>query len=143
MDRVEHVFILIEIEDWFCLLVVFHEAMADRVDVIVGATACLATFEHTFYEYVFRHFKAEDAAEVEIVFFEEIVEYLGLFHSARETVEEESVGVGVVDDEFLYYLSYYLIGGEATVVDDVFHLQSYLRACCYLSAKHLSCRDVS
>ena len=115
---------LVEVRHGVRLLVVFLKAVLDALQVVVGATAGLAAFEHALDEHFLGHFEAQHTAQRHVVFLQHLFQDLGLAHGARIAVEEEACRVSVVGEFLLDDLCHDFVGDEAAFADDFLHLEA-------------------
>ncbi len=142
IHRMQVVLALVEVEHGARLGLIFHETVLDGVEVVVGATAGLATFEHALDEQLFRYFEAQHARQRHPEFLHHLVQDLGLAHGARVAVEEESGRVHVFGELFLDDFGHDFVGDEVALADDFLDLQAEFAFGCNFLAQDFTRGDV-
>ena len=115
---------LVEVEHGARLGLIFHKAVFDGVEVVVGATAGLATFEHALDEEFLGHFEAQHARQRHAELLHHLVQDLGLAHGTWIAVEEESGLVHVLGEFLFDDLGHDFVGDEVALTDDFLYLKT-------------------
>ena len=124
VHRVQVVLAFVEVEYGARLGLIFHKAVLDGLEVVIGATAGLAAFQHALDEHFLGHFEAQHACQRHVEFLHHFFEDFRLFHRARIAVEEETGRVHVLGEFLFDDFRHDLVGDEVALADDFLHLQT-------------------
>ena len=137
-------FLFIIIAQRRCLFMVDLQTFGDSVDIVVGASALLASFNHSVDKLVLRNFETYDGVYVSAVFGKHLGERLCLRHGAWETVEDDAFFKhgGVRFEKVGEYVNHKFVGDEQTFGDECVGYFAELCSFCNVVAQKITRRDV-
>ena len=90
LDMIVDAFLLIPLNKWLSLRMIYHKAFLNRLLVVIGTTTLLSTQNQAFHQFVLRHVKLYHRSHLVTTFFEHLLQCLSLRDSTREAIEDHA-----------------------------------------------------